>query len=210
MSRQDAYLHTHNEALIGIKQMVDLRTESVTSTLKAMEAQVKSNTANSVTLREFMKGEATRTAANDYMLANFIAMSQMANAHVLNYILIEEAYMDWYEAIVFLRDGFLPFKLVPYQRLKDLLVAVQIKLPSHLELAFEHSEWHMLYTLPLCKFTVEGENIFIRLSIPLRLKDMAVKYNLIIPMTSEFPCGSEVCKARPNRTDYFKFTGFLK
>ncbi|KAI1297905.1 hypothetical protein HDE_04439 [Halotydeus destructor] len=115
--------------------------------------------------------------------------------------------MDWYEAIVSLRDGFLPLKLVPYQRLKDLLVAVQIKLPSHLELAFEHSKWHMLYTLPLCKFTVEGEHIFIRLSIPLWLKDMAVKYNLIIPMTSAFPCGSEICKARPNRTDYMKFTG---
>jgi hypothetical protein len=109
---------------------------------------------------------------------------------VEEYLLEEILKQGWEESILSLRSGLLPYSLIRWPKLRDILNQIEQNVKSRYDLAISNDQWHYYYYLPLTGFTVHKDKLVIRLSVPLTDKDLniPVMNSLYQPTFHPVPC----------------------
>lgn len=123
---------------------------------------------------------------------------------LFNYVIVNNAFIGWEEMLLQLRAAYLPFNLIPWIKLKNMLNDIRASLPRNYQLAITETQWQDCYILPITKFMAHEEKIIIRLTIPLYIQNLLhddVMYRIITPSAAPVPCDSSLCAWYDNFTN---------
>jgi hypothetical protein len=209
---QHLILSQHNSTKIlekeflGITRLVDTRTRQVNKALMALGTHLSKIDSQINVIWDHINDNFDGSALT--FCLNMIEALNSAISSVYNVTLLSSVYNSWEHALLQLREGVLPLNVIPFTELKPILDKVEASVRPNYELAIDHDSWAEYYLIPLATVSITSEDIFIRLTIPLKRADSPVSYNILSPITSPIPCTHTACSFNEriaNTSKYFTF-----
>ena len=190
-----------SQSLLGMSHIVDSRTmalnekQSVLSRhFNAFQEQlnhVRTNVFNQ-TLIDALSFDATH---------RLLRLLEARGELTFEYLNREKEFIEFQEGIIELQKGHLSHRLVSLTKLKEKLNIIGANLPKRVKLAFPYNQWDLFYSLPLSAYTVHGDSVFIRVSIPLVQESESLFHEMYHLSTLPVPCAHDLCTG--NKTGKF-------
>ncbi len=188
---------------MGITWLVDTRTRQVNKVLMALGTHLSKIDSQFNVFWDHINNNFDGSALTFYL--NMIEALNSAISLVYNVALLSSVYNSWEHALLQLRQGVLPLNVIPFTELKPILNKVEASVRPNYDFAIDHDLWTEYYLIPLTTVSITRENIFIRLTIPLKRADSPVSYNILSSITSPIPCTHTACSFNERITNTSKY-----
>ena len=112
---------------------------------------------------------------------------------------------DLEEALIQMRRGLLPSSIISPDILKIILYKAEKSVSPLYTIGIQPQNIDFYYLIPLIRFSIVSDGLFIRLSIPLQIINTNTVFNILKPISNPIPCSEKFClwSGRLNDTDMF-------
>ena len=195
----------NKEALMGLTYVMLKRSYHVNNAfneisehLKVIEDQLGEFNRKNYIFNQWHNNYRFFTAKlNDMMINTFIEM--------YNLMLFGSSVEDLEEALIQMRRGLLPSSMISPDILKTILYKVEKSVSPLYTIGIQTQNIDFYYLIPLIRFSIVSDGLFIRLSIPLQTINTQTVFNILKPMSNPIPCSENICQwsGRLNDTETF-------
>jgi hypothetical protein len=188
---------------VGITKLLDARTKQVDKALIALGIHLSKIDSQIDVVwqninRNINEGPITFSL-------NMIEALNSAVSSIYNVSLFQSIFASYEHALLQLRSGVLPLNIVPFSELQLILNKVQEVVRPNYDLAIDNESYMEYYILPLATVSITSEEIFIRLTIPLKHAGSPVMYNILSPIASPIPCSHQACSFNSRITNSTRY-----